>query len=265
MSAQEYLLDNQAAEADDRFGALSALFDPVTFRHVDALGTARGWRCWEVGAGGPSVPDGLAARVGPGGRVLATDLETRRLAGRTGPHVEVARHDVVADDPPDGGFDLVHARLVLLHVPAREEALRRMISALRPGGWLLVEDYDVSLQPLICPDAVTPDHRLANTVKAAFRQLLLDRGADPEFGRRLPRLFREGGLAQVQADAYFPLALPAVAALEAANVQQVRSALVERGDVTAADVDRYLELVGTGDLDLATAPLVSAWGRRVPS
>nr|WP_246324833.1 methyltransferase domain-containing protein [Petropleomorpha daqingensis] len=258
-------MDNQARQAVDRFGALSALFDPVTFRHVDALGIGPGGRCWEVGAGGPSVPDGLADRVRPGGRVLATDLDTRWLDGRTGPSVEVARHDVVTDDPPDGGFDLVHARLVLLHLPAREEALRRMISALRPGGWLLVEDYDVSLQPLICPDAVTSDHRLANAVKAAFRQLLVDRGADTELGRKLPRLLREAGLTEVRADAYFPLAVPAVAVLEAANVRQVRDALVERGDVTAAEVDRYLELASTAEVDLATAPLVSAWGRRAPS
>jgi hypothetical protein len=138
----------------------------------------------------------------------------------------------------------VHARLVLLHVPARQEALRRMVSALRPGGWLLVEDYDVALQPLICPDAVTPEQQLANRVKAAFR---------------------DAGLAQVRADAYFPLALPAVAALEAANVEQVRGALAERGDVSAADVVRCLEFVSGGELDLATAPLVSAWGRRPAS
>ena len=265
MSAHEYLLDNQAEETHDRFSALSALFDPVTFRHVDALGIAPGWQCWEVGAGGPSVPDGLAARVGGSGRVLATDLEPRWLAGRTAPQVEVVRHDVVVDDPPGGGFDLVHARLVLIHLPAREEALRRMISALRPGGWLLVEDYDVNLQPLLCPDEVTPDQQLANRVKAAFRQLLLDRGADTEFGRRLPRLFREAGLVDVQADAYFSLAMPAVAVLEAANTQQVRDGLLERGNVTAADVDRYLELASTGELDMATAPLVSTWGRRAPS
>jgi hypothetical protein len=155
--------------------------------------------------------------------------------------------------------------LVLLHVPAREEALRTMVAALRPGGWLLVEDYDVGLQPLVCPDEVTADHRLANRVKAAFRQLLLDRGADTELGRRLPRMCREAGLTDVRADAHFPLALPAVAVLEAANVEQVRGALLERGTATAADVDRYLELAAAGELDLATAPLVSTWGRRPPS
>jgi SAM-dependent methyltransferase len=255
-------LDSRATEAEGRFVALSAIFDPVTFRHVDGLGIEPGWRCWEVGAGGPSVPDGLAPRVTPGGRVLATDLETRWLADRAGPHVEVARHDVVQDEPPGEDFDLVHARLVLLHVPERGEALRRMVSALRPGGWLLVEDFDINLQPLICPNEVTPDQRLANRVKAEFRQLLLDRGADTELGRRLPRMFRDAGLTRVGADAYFPLAMPSVAALEGANVRQVRDALIARGGVTATDLDRYLDLMATAEIDLATAPLVSTWGQR---
>jgi hypothetical protein len=65
VSDSGYLFDNRVVEAGDRVAALSALFDPTTFRHVDALGIAPGWRCWEVGAGGPSVPRGLATRVGP--------------------------------------------------------------------------------------------------------------------------------------------------------------------------------------------------------
>jgi ubiquinone/menaquinone biosynthesis C-methylase UbiE len=262
VAANEYLLDNRAGEAEARFGALGALFDPVTFRHVDALGIAPGWRCWEVGAGGPSVPDGLLSRVGPAGRVLATDLDVRWVSDRADPRVEVAVHDVAHDDPPDGGFDLVHARLVLMHVPDREQALHRMVAALRPGGRLLVEDFDVALQPLLCPDEVTADQQLANRVKAEFRRLLVQRGADVAFGRRLPGLFREAGLVDVGADAWFPLALPGVALLELANVHQVRDGLAAGGTVPASDVDRYLELMTAGDLDLATAPLVSAWGRR---
>jgi hypothetical protein len=152
-----------------------------------------------------------------------------------------------------------------VHVPEREEAVRRMVSALRPGGWLLVEDYDVALQPLVCPDEVSDDQRLANGVKAGFRRLLLARGADLELGRRLPRLFRDAGLAQVGADAWFPLAAPPVAALERANVVQVRDALTTHGGVPAADVDRYLELTAVDGFDLATAPLVSAWGQRRPA
>ncbi|HVV53055.1 MAG TPA: SAM-dependent methyltransferase, partial [Polyangia bacterium] len=96
-----YLLDNRVVEAGDRIAALSALFDPVTFRHAEALGLGRGWRCWEVGAGGPSVPRGLAARVGSEGRVLATDLEVSpALAAAAGGSLEVRRHDVAREPPP---------------------------------------------------------------------------------------------------------------------------------------------------------------------
>ncbi len=50
-----YLLDNQQAEAGTRFDALATLFNPSTFRHIEALGIAEGWRCWEVAEHGCGV------------------------------------------------------------------------------------------------------------------------------------------------------------------------------------------------------------------
>ncbi|MFE3738233.1 class I SAM-dependent methyltransferase [Streptomyces sp. NPDC059134] len=257
-----YLLDNRRSEAGIRFGALSELFDPVTFRHVDRLGITAGMRCWEVGAGGPSVPLGLAERVGPGGAVVATDLDvswTREVAGGV---IEVIRHDVAAEPPPPGAFDLVHARLVLVHVTDRAEALRRMVRALRPGGALLLEDADPGLQPLLCPDESGPEQRLANRLRSGFRALMAARGADLAYGRTLPRLLREAGLDDVRADAYFPVTSPACAVLEAATVRQIRGLLVAEGLATDEEIDRHLANVTAGRLDLATAPMVSAWGRR---
>lgn len=70
-----YLLSNRQVEAGERFDAIAELFDAWTFRHFDDLGVAAGMRCWEVGAGGPTVPGRLARRVGPDGRVLATDID----------------------------------------------------------------------------------------------------------------------------------------------------------------------------------------------
>ncbi|MGW4270984.1 methyltransferase domain-containing protein [Streptomyces seoulensis] len=263
--ARGYLLDNRQSEAGTRFEALGELFDPVTFRHIDQLGISAGMRCWEVGAGGPSVPLGLAARVGPTGAVLATDIDTSWLEGvgdLGGGVVETRRHDVAADPPPPGGFDLVHARLVLVHVTDRAEALRRMIQALRPGGRLLLEDADPALQPLLCPDESGPEQRLANRLRSGFRALMAERGADLAYGRTLPRLLREAGLADVRADAYFPITSPACAVLEAATVRQIRGRLVAAGLATDEEIDRHLANVATGRLDLATAPMVSAWGRR---
>ncbi|MDO0928218.1 methyltransferase domain-containing protein [Streptomyces sp. TG1A-8] len=257
-----YLLNNRQNEAGRRFDALAALFDPTTFRHLEGLGAGPGRRCWEVGAGGTSVVSWLAGRVGPTGRVVATDIDTSRLAAAARPPVEVRVHDVGAEEPPGEDFDLVHARLVLVHVPDRERALRSMVKALRPGGRLLVEDADPALQPLICPDEHGPEQRLANRLRQGFRELLAERGADLAYGRKLPRLLREAGLHEVGADAYFPVASPACTALEAATVRQIRGRLVTAGLATDEDVDRHLANVEAGGMDLVTAPLVSAWGRK---
>ena len=52
------------------------------------------------------------------------------------------RHDIVADPPPSERFDLIHARLLLEHLPDRNAVLDRLVDVLRPGGWLLIEGYD---------------------------------------------------------------------------------------------------------------------------
>jgi SAM-dependent methyltransferase len=257
-----YLLDNARTEAGLRFTALSAIFDPPTFRRVEALGVAPGWRCWEVGAGGPSVPRGLAERVGPAGRVLATDIDISWTREAAGPVVEVRRHDVARDDPPDEAFDLVHARLVLIHLPDRDRALRSMLAALRPGGRLLLEDADPALQPLSSPYEHGPRERLANRIRRGFRTMMAERGADLAYGRRLPAVLRAAGLLDVAAEVHFPLACPDCDLLETATVGHIRAGLVAGGHATEEEIDRHLANVAAGGMDLATAPMVSAWGRR---
>jgi SAM-dependent methyltransferase len=254
-----YLLDNAQAAAGARFEALSTLFDPSTFRHIDALGISAGWHCWEVGAGGRSVPDWLAQRVGSDGRVLATDIDVSWLSGEAS--FAIRRHDIGTEPAPEEKFDLVHARLVLVHVPQRDQALRTLVRSLKPGGWLLIEDADPGLQPLLCPDDSGPEQELANRLRHGFRSLMSERGVDLAYGRTLPRLLRAAGLVDVQADAFFPITAPACTALEQATVAQVRDRLVASGLATDAEIDRHLANVATGRLDLATSPMVSAWGR----
>ncbi|MDQ1039371.1 SAM-dependent methyltransferase [Streptomyces sp. V3I8] len=262
MRTDGHLLDHRRSEAGQRFDALAALFDPTTFRHLERFGVGSGWRCWEAGAGGMSVVSWLARRVGPTGRVIATGPDLSWAPPAVRPPIQLRVHDMGADEPPVEGFDLVHARFVLADVPDRERALRTMIRALRPGGRLLVEDADPTLQPLACPDEHGPEQQLANRVRHAMRDVLAERGAELAYGRRLPRLLREAGLRQVEADAYFPLTSPACGALEAETVGQVREQLVAQGRVTGQDIDRHLANVAAGGTDLATAPMISAWGRK---
>ncbi|WP_328456801.1 class I SAM-dependent methyltransferase [Amycolatopsis sp. NBC_00438] len=257
-----YLLDNERPEAGERFAALAELFDPWTFRHLDDLGLGEGWRCWEVGAGGVSVPRGLAGRVGAGGRVLATDIDVSWAGPAAGGVLEVRRHDVLRDPPPPETFDLVHARLVLVHLKDRAAAMRVMVDALRPGGWLVIEDGDPALQPLACPDERGPAEALANRLRTRIRTLMAEGGADLAYGRTLPRLLRESALTDVGAEAYFPIASPACAVLEAATVRHVRDRLLAADLATPEEIGTHLANLARGDLDLMLAPMITAWGRK---
>ncbi|TAM62292.1 methyltransferase domain-containing protein [bacterium] len=265
MGDAEYLLDNRAAAAGRRFEVLSALFDPSTFRHLAALGVDAGWRCWELGAGGTPVVRWLAERVGPDGYVLATDIDVSWAVDAASAYVEVRRHDVERDDPPERGtFDLVHARLVLVHLRERERVLRSLVQTLRPGGWLLIEDADPALQPLSCIDEYGPAQALANSIRRGFRALLAARGADLAYGRKLPRLLRAAGLSNVAADAYFPVASPVCSALETETIAMIRDQLVEHGIATVEEIETHLANVAAGQLDLAQPPMISAWGQLQP-
>ena len=257
-----YLLENRQDEAGVRLAALSRLFDPSTVRHLDGVGIDRGWHCWEVGAGGPSIASWMATRVGPTGSVLATDIDVSWMPEAAGRTFEVKRHDVALEEPPPGPFDLIHARLVLVHVPRRVEAMAAMVSVLKPGGWLVVEDADPALQPLTCIDEFGPEQALANKLRRDFRSLLADRGADPAYGRTLPRVLRASGLVDVAADAFFPVGGPDCTVLERATVEQIRGQLVTAGLATDEEIDRHLHNIAAGGLDFATSPMISAWGRK---
>ena len=203
----------------------------------------------------------LAQRVGPAGRVLATDIDVSWTEDAAAPWVEVRRHDVARDAAPAETFDLVHARLVLVHVTDRDEALRSMVRVLRPGGWLLVEDADPALQPLSCLDPHNPEEELANALRTGFRALMAGRGVDLAYGRKLPRLLRGAGLVDVAADAYFPVARPECAVLETTTIDLIRDDLVRHGIATDAEIEQHKASVAAGRLDLAQPPLISAWGR----
>lgn len=186
-----YTLDNSWRAARDRLASLEAACDPVTQEHLDQVGVGAGWHCLEVGAGGGSVVRMLCDRVGPDGRVLAVDLETALLADLELPNLEVRRFDVVIDELPEAAFDLVHTRAVLMHIPQREDVIPRLVRALRPGGYLLLEEMDMT--PLW-----EAQDLLTRTMDAMYRPLL-DAGSPIAlfWAGTLPELLAPAGLVDV--------------------------------------------------------------------
>jgi SAM-dependent methyltransferase len=186
--APTYIL---GTEERRRLELLEHCLDPITIRSVDAIGINPGWRCLEVGAGGGSVTRMLCDRVGPAGRVVAVDLDTRFVEEIDAANLDVYRRDVIADGLPGESYDLVHARLLLMHLPTREKFLEEMTAALRPGGWLLIDEMDVFPLSVLCEG---PYLEVWTAVAGAFEAAQ----GSATFGRALPPLFDRAGLEAVQ-------------------------------------------------------------------
>lgn len=260
-----YLFDNAWQQARQRLAALEAWLDPGTIRLLATLGVGEGWRCLEVGAGGGSIAAWLGERVGPRGHVLATDIDTRFLEPLTAPNLEVRRHDLARDALPEGAFDLVHARAVLEHLPERDHALQRLAAALRPGGWLLVEDGDfTTLLPAPGGDAAAV--ALVGKVWAAIRPVRAARGATDDYGRRLFGAVRALGLVDLGAEGRVAVAWGGspLAPIMRLTVEQLRDPLLGAGEVSEQDLVRCLAVLEDPEFVWTLPTMVAVWGRRSP-
>jgi SAM-dependent methyltransferase len=234
-----YIFQNAAQPTADRFSGLATVFDPVSVRQLTALGVGPGWQCLEVGGGGGSVARWLSEKVAPSERVVVTDLDTRHLGHLSQPNISVQQHDITTDSLPEAAFDLIHTRLVLLHLPQREQALAQMVTALKPGGWLLAEEFDALSMPGNL--ALYPGERYLK-LEQAQQRLMRERGADASYGRRLPQRLAAHGLVNIDAEGqvFFWRGGSPGAQIKRANYLQLRDAILAAGYVSAEELTEEL-------------------------
>jgi ubiquinone/menaquinone biosynthesis C-methylase UbiE len=258
---ERYVLDNAAPQALARFAALSELYDETSMRHLQRIGVTRGWQCWEIGAGHGSIAAWLCGQVGPSGSVLATDIDTRYLDLSAHANLAVRTHDIASDPLPDTRFDLIHARLVLVHLPARLTVLDRMVAALKPGGWLLTEEFD-SFSQLPAPDRYPGEVALKTT--AALRGVMMQHGVEPGFGRALAGELRARNLENVSAEGRMQMSLggSAGAALMKVNFAQLREPILASGAVTPAEFEADFARLDQADFMAPSQVMWSVAGRR---
>ena len=133
---------DSAAEAWHRWApTLRAWLGPATERMLDLARVGAGSRVLDVAAGAGDQTMQAAARVGPSGSVLATDLSANILefaaaeAKRVGlSNVHTRAMDGENLDLADASFDVVMSRVGLIYFPDQQRALSEMRRVLVPGG-----------------------------------------------------------------------------------------------------------------------------------
>lgn len=264
LSVSTYAYDNDLDIAARQHACLSAMLDPFTTGRLEGLGDPTGWRCLEAGAGGSGVPAWLADLVGPTGAVTATDIKPRRIPAHS--RVRTLTHDILTG-VPDGPYDLIHARLLLIHLTEREAVLRRLAAALRPGGRLVIEDW------YLWPDHVLLDAPTAGDAELfdRYQRVLIDdvlvpSGADPTWAARIHSTMRRAGLSDVDTEIHAPV-WPAGSPgtmLATVNLTLFRDQFLAAG-LTGDDLDRLHHLVTdpTSGLVIRGHLLFSAAGHRL--
>jgi len=256
VSSTGYAYDQGWKDERARLAGIEALWDPGTRAVLGANGAVAGASVLEAGAGGGSVVEWLAEQVGPTGRVVAVDIDVRFVEPLTSATVEVMKADLVTDELPEAAFDLVHSRMVLEHLAERDKVLDRLVRALKPGGTLVIEDYDWT--PFGFDSADDADTRAVEGILGLMSAM----GYDREYGRKLVGALAARGLEAVHGEgrslvidqehpgfAFFRL-----------SFEQIIPVAVESGLVTAEDAAVVGARFGDGRR-LFTPMLVAAIGR----
>jgi 2-polyprenyl-3-methyl-5-hydroxy-6-metoxy-1,4-benzoquinol methylase len=193
--ADAYALDNTAAE-QVRLNRQAALLRPITERLFRAAGIGPGMAVLDVGCGVGDVSVIAAELVSKSGRVVGFDRDARQVSTAKARFADKATASFVQatiDDPPEGEFDAIVGRFVLMHQPDPDAAISSLIRRVRPGG--VVAFVENNLRPDGSQLVYWPPTPLSERIRA-----WIARGFGPAhhlLGLQLPSVFRRAGLVPI--------------------------------------------------------------------
>lgn len=252
---REYVFDQNFAQERTRLGEIESLWDPGSQALLDDIGVSGGWKCLEVGAGGGSLVEWMAGR---GATVMAIDIDTRFIEPLASDLVQISRLDVRTDVLPQSEFDVVHSRLVLEHLAERREIIGRLAGALRPGGWLVIEDFDWT-----CYGNVGSDDGLFDRVTEALLRFMERAGIESRYGRFVVADIAATGLADVRGEGrafVIDSSSPGFDFLKL-SFESLRGAIVDAGLLSTEDTEAAAARF-EGEMRVITPLMVAGMGRR---
>jgi ubiquinone/menaquinone biosynthesis C-methylase UbiE len=194
MSSQDYLLADQPSELE-RLQLQSLVWEPSGRRLLEEIGDGRGARVLDAGCGALGWLRLLSEWVGPDGEVVGFDIDDAMLGAAMQfveaedlGNVVLVKDDLFASRLESSSFDLVHARFQIAPLGRAHDQLSNHVRVLRPGGTVVLEEWDVSSWRLNPPAPAL--ERLIELIGEAF----VASGGDMYAGRNLWELLRSFGI-----------------------------------------------------------------------
>ena len=263
-----YPIESRAGEIERlQIQAEAMAFDAGVM--LDRIDVGPGWRCVDLGCGPGGICDLLAERIGAAGHVIGLDADPARLAAarRRVANLGLSNVSFVAGNAYDTGlprdsFDLVHARFLASPGGGIDPLLAEALALTTPGGVIAFEEEDIDT--LDCH----PPHPAWDRLKRALEEVFTATGGEVRLARRLYRLMRRAGLADV---CYQPFLLGVTSQDPMADflpqtIESVRRVLLARGLIGSAELDEAVAAcrrhLGDPETVWTTFLVAQVWGRK---
>ena len=170
-------------------------FSSSTEESMMKLGIKPDMNVADIGCGTGSVSFMISRLVGKLGQVIGVDSnqyainycnEIARSQGILNAKFIIS--DATSLDFESHTFDVSYSRFLFQHVKAASEALREMVRITKPGGVVMVEDCDLFTW------LVFPKNESVSKLWHWYESIQVERGTDPEIGRKLYSMFLDEGL-----------------------------------------------------------------------
>ena len=201
VASGQYSLSNNWCKSRERLSYLQEKLDPQSQARVKPLLKSAG-DYLDIGPGLGSMTRFFADHAGPEGSVTALDIDNTFLdeVAAISPRVKVIHSDVTSYDLGENQFDLIYTRLVLLHLTRNDNQalISRLSRALRPGGYLFIDEFIEGPNINRFWQLGDIDSRLPGYVAASYGRM--SEHMDFYQGYRLPAMLSAAGLVGVNAD-----------------------------------------------------------------
>jgi SAM-dependent methyltransferase len=192
---RDYVLGTHADELV-RLGLQHRVWRSVVLNCWRRAGITVGRRVLDVGAGPGYATIDLAEIVGPTGQVVAVERShnfiealNNSVQSRSLNNVRVHELDLMTDPLPEGQFDFSWCRWVIAFVADPAAVIKKLASALRPGGKAIFHEYGRYETWRFFPLLESQEH-FRRQVVAAWRES----GGEPDAGAILPGILAQNGL-----------------------------------------------------------------------
>lgn len=238
---------------------------------LDQIPIEPGARVVDIGCGPIGIMNLLSERVGPGGVVLGVEREPRfvemarsELKLRELRNVEVVHADALRTGLEKDTFDLVHARLVLINLPAATQRalLSEMFALAKPGGIIVLQEYDAISY------ACHPEHPSWNVLLTIYNEAFHKAGGNEYVGRSLASLLRSTGTQNVEL--LGRVRFPKVGDYQRTHllslISSMRDQILASGRTSEALLREHMDALSAHLCDPATTLidklLIQAWGSK---